>query len=248
MAGPQGTELSFIGKGSFSARVKGSAAGMLPFGNVSAASVSVTEDKKELLDYQSAGGGQANALRRIQTVELALTMRDFTAANIAKALFGSASVVAAGTGVTETVTGYHDALTPLGKAGVTNLVVKDATDTTTYVAGTDYDLLRSGLWIYSAGDITDGETLHLTYNHPAQNVVEALVNAGLEYEVFLDGLNEAQSGKAVAIRFHRLRFGPVQSWGLIADDYGEIALTGDLLKDTTITTAGLSQYMKVAYV
>jgi len=35
---------------------------------------------------------------------------------------------------------------------------------------------------------------------------------------------------------------------LIADDYGEIAPTGDLLKDTTITGAGLSQYMKVAYV
>ena len=248
MAGPQGTELSYIGKGSFSARVKGAAAGMLPLGNVSAANVRITEEKKELLDYQSAGGGQANALRRIQTVELGLTLRDFSAANIAKALFGAASVVAAGTGVTQSVVGYEDALTPLGKAGITNLVVKDVTDTTTYVAGTDYDLVRSGLWVYTAGAIANGATLHLTYDHPAQNVVEALVNAGLEYEVFLDGLNEAQSGKAVAINFHRLRFGPVGDWGLIADDYGELALTGDLLKDTTNTTAGLSQYMKVAYV
>lgn len=248
MAGPQGTELSYIGKGSFYARVKGASAGMLPLGNVSAANVRVTEDKKELLDYQSAGGGQANALRRIQTVELGVTLRDFSAENIAKALFGSASVVAAATGVAETVTGYHDTLVPLGKAGISNLVVKDQTDTTTYTAGTDYDLVRSGLWVYSTGAITDGQVLHLTYDHPAQNVVQALVNAGLEYEVFLDGLNEAQSGRAVAINFHRLRFGPVADWGLIADDYGEIALTGDLLKDTTITTAGLSQYLKVAYV
>ena len=248
MAGSQGTELSYIGKGSFSARIKGAAAGMLPLGNVSAANVRITEDKKELLDYQSAGGGQANALRRIQTVELGLTLRDFSAANIAKALFGAASVVAAGTAVTESVVGYEDALTPLGKAGITNLVVKDVTDTTTYVAGTDYDLVRSGLWVYSAGAIANGATLHLTYDHPAQNVVEALVNSGLEYEVFLDGLNEAQSGKAVSIRFHRLRFGPIADWGLISDDYGEIALTGDLLKDSTITTSGLSQYMKVIYV
>ena len=248
MAGPQGTELSYIGKGSFYARAKGSAAGMLPLGNVSGANVRITEDKKELLDYQSAGGGQANALRRIQTVELGLNMRDLTADNIAKALFASATVVAAGTAVTESVVGYEDALTPLGKAGITNLVVKDVTDTTTYVAGTDYDLVRSGLWVYSAGAIANGATLNLTYNHPAQNVVQALVNAGLEYEVFLDGLNEAQSGKAVAINFHRLRFGPVADWGLIADDYGDLALTGDLLKDTTIITAGLSQYMKVVYV
>lgn len=248
MAGPQGTELSYIGKGSFSARVKGAAAGMLPLGNISAANVRVTEDKKELLDYQSPGGGQANALRRIQTVELGLTLRDFSADNIAKALFGAASVVAAATGATETVTAYEDALTPLGKTGITNLVVKDVTDTTTYVAGTDYDLVRSSLWVYATGAITDGAVLHLTYDHPAQNVVEALVNAGLEYEVFLDGLNEAQSGKAVSIRFHRLRFGPVADWGLIADDYGEIALTADLLKDSSIVGAGLSQYMKVVYV
>lgn len=248
MAGPQGTEQSYIGKGSFSARVKGAAAGMLPLGNISAANIRITEDKKELLDYQSAGGGQANALRRIQTVELGLTLRDFTADNIAKALFGAATVVTAGTGVTESVVGYEDALTPLGKAGITNLVVKDVTDTTTYVAGTDYDLVRSGLWVYASGDITDGDTLHLTYDHPAQNVVQALVNSGLEYEVFLDGLNEAQSGKAVSINFHRLRFGPVSDWGLIGDDYGELALTADLLKDTGITGAGLSQYLKVAYV
>lgn len=248
MAGPQGTEQSYIGKGSFYARVKGAAAGMLPLGNISAANVRITEDKKELLDYQSAGGGQANALRRIQTVELGLTMRDLDTGNIAKGLFGSASVIAAATAVTETVTAYEDALTPLGKAGVTNLVVKDVTDTTTYVAGIDYALVRSGLWVYASGAITDAATLHLTYDHLAQNVVQALVNAGLEYEVFLDGLNEAQSGKAVAINFHRLRFGPVADWGLIADDYGEFALTADLLKDTTIITPGLSQYLKVAYV
>jgi len=248
MAGPQGTEKSYVGKGSFSARVKGAAAGMLPLGNVSAANVRITEEKKNLLDYQSAGGGDANAFRRIQSVELGLTMRDFTGDNIAKALFGSASVIAAATGATESVVGYEEALTPLAKAGITNLVVKDVTDTTTYVAGTDYDLLRSGLWVYAAGAIANASTLHLTYDHPAQNVVEALVNSGLEYEVFLDGLNEAQSGKAVSIRFHRLRFGPIADWGLISDDYGEIALTGDLLKDSTITTSGLSQYMKVIYV
>lgn len=248
MAGMQGTELSYIGKGSLYARVKGAAGGLLPFGNVSALTVNYSEDKKELLDYQNAGGGFANTLRRISGTEINLTARDFNAENIAKALFGSASALAAGTGVTETVTGYHDALTALGKVGVTNLVVKDVTDSTTYVAGTDYDLLRSSLWIHSGGAITDAQTLHLTYDHPAQNVVQALTNAGLEYELFLDGLNEAQSGKAVAINFHRCRFGPIAEWSLIGDDYGEIALAGDLLKDSSIITAGLSQYMKVAYV
>lgn len=248
MAGPQGTELSYIGGGSFYARVKGAAAGMLPLGEVAAANIKISEDKRERRGHQSPGSGVINAIRRIQSVELSVKLGTFSADNIAKALFGSASVVAAGTGVTETVTGYEDALVPLGKTGVTNLVVKDVTDTTTYVAGTDYDLVRSGLWVRASGAITAGSTLHLTYDHPAQNVVEALVNSGLEYEVFLDGLNEAQSGKAVAIRFHRLRFGPVADWGLIADEYGELALTADLLKDTTIVTAGLSQYMKVAYV
>ena len=248
MAGPQGTELSYIGKGSFYARVKGAAAGLLPLGNVSAASIAVSEDKKELLDYQSPGGGQANALRRIKTVELSVTMRDFTAENIAKALSGDASALSAGTSVAETVIGYRDALTKFGKAGVTSVVVKNSAESTTYVLGTDYELTRSGLWVLGTGAITDGQTLHVTYSHPAQNIVQALVNSGDELEVFLDGLNEAQSGKAVTLAIHRLRFGPVQNLALIGDDYGEIQLTGDLLKDSSITGSGLSQYMKVAYV
>ena len=248
MAGPQGTELSYIGGGSFYARVKGAAAGMLPLGEVAAANIKISEDKRERRGHQSPRSGVINAIRRIQSVELSVKLGTFSADNIAKALFGSASVVAAGTGVTETVTGYEDALVPLGKTGVTNLVVKDVTDTTTYVAGTDYDLVRSGLWVYAAGAIADGAVLHLTYDHPAQNVVQALVNSGLEYEIFLDGFNEAQSAKAVGVTFHRVRFGPVADWGLINDDYADIDLNADVLEDSTIVTAGLSKYLKVSYV
>jgi len=248
MAGPQGTELSYIGGGSFYARVKGSAAGMLPLGEVAAANIKISEDKRERRGHQSPGSGVINAIRRIQSVELSVKLGTFSADNIAKALFGSASVVTAGTGVTETVTGYEEALVPLGKTGITNLVVKDVTDTTTYVAGTDYDLVRSGLWVYAAGAITDASVLHLTYDHPAQNVVQALVNAGLEYEIFLDGFNEAQSAKAVGVNFHRVRFGPVADWGLINDDYADIDLNADVLEDSTIVTAGLSKYLKVSYV
>lgn len=248
MAGPQGTEQHYVGKGTFSARVKGAAAGMLPFGNVSAATIRMAEEKKSVLDYQNAGGGEANAFRRIQSVGLDMTLNSLTADNIAKGLFGVATIVAAATGVTETVVGYEDALTPLGKVGVTNLVVKDVTDTTTYVAGTDYDLVRSSLWVRASGSIVDASTLHLTYDHPAQNVVQALTNSGLEYEVFLDGLNEAQSGRAVAMRFHRYRPGPAADWSVIGDDHTTLPLSGDLLKDSSIIGAGLSQYLTIEYV
>lgn len=248
MAGMQGQELSYIGKGSLFAQVLGASGGGLPFGNISAVNVKVSEDKKELMDYQSAGGGMANTLRRITAVSVDLTARDFSAENISKALFGSASVLAAGTGVTETITAYKDSFIPLKKAGVTNVVVKNAAETTTYVAGADYDLLRSGIWIYGTGTITDAQSLHVTYDHPAQNVIEALTTTGLEYRMFLDGLNEAQSGRPVAINFWRCRFGPIADWSLIGDDFGEIALAGDLLKDASITTPGLSQYMRVTYV
>ena len=315
MAGSQGTEFSFIGKGSTTIRVKGAAAGFRPLGNVSALSAKVSEEKKELLDYQNPGGGQANAQRRISAVEIGMTMRDFVGANVALALFGSSTALAAGSVTDEPVTLYAGSLMPLAKINPSAVSVTSAdgtgaaarvnttaylvgdfyvpaaanghyymvtvagtsaaapptftTDGTTFADGTAtvrdmgliayptdgsyYEVNTAGLWVPDAATFaqisaSNGIDALVDYSYSAQNVVQALVNAGLEYEMLFKGLNEAQSGKPVIVRVHRVRFGPVAELGMIADDYGEIALNGDALKDSTITGVGLSQYLEWRFV
>ena len=61
---------------------------------------------------------------------------------------------------------------------------------------------------------------------------------------YMGAINEAQSGDPVVVTVHRAKFGPAADLAMIGDEFAELTLTGDALKDTTITTAGLSQYFK----
>jgi hypothetical protein len=112
----------------------------------------------------------------------------------------------------------------------------------TYVANTDYVVKRSGILILDAGAIANAQTIHVDYTKKAGNVVQALTDSAKEWKLYFDGLNEAQSGKAVAITIHRFKFGPPRGIGFIADDFAGMETTGDALADTAISGAGLSQY------
>lgn len=116
------------------------------------------------------------------------------------------------------------------------------------VADTDYVVSTAGITLTDAASFTDGETLQAGYTKSAGNAVQALTSSAKEYEIFFEGLNEARSGKAVNVRLFRVKLGAAQNLALIGDDFAALELTGKVLKDTTISGAGLSQYAKIAVV
>lgn len=88
-------DYSYLGSGKLYLREVGAATGLLEVGNCSQLNLSITEDVKELKDYTQPGGGTANEVRRIQSVEVSFTAHDLSPANLARALYGAASAVAA---------------------------------------------------------------------------------------------------------------------------------------------------------
>lgn len=220
-------------------------------GNVSTLSIQAEEDEQELPDYTTGGGGNYNSLKRISSVSLSLTMHDYSAENLAVALFGSSSAVTATAVTAESIAA------PASVAGdplVRTASVIDTAQTvtvtsdpagTTYTAGTDYTVSAAGITILATGSIAATTALLVSYTKKAVDVVEALTTAGSEYEVTFDGLNEAQSGTPVVITAYRVKFGPAADLAMIGDEFAALELTADVLKDTTITGAGLSQYLKV---
>lgn len=237
---------SFIGKGKLHLKVKGAADGLRPIGNVSVFQFTANEEKKELQDFQSAGGGVANTLRRITGVEGSITLHDYSVENLALALFGSTSQVTAEAVSDEALTAYDDKLSRTEFVIDTDqtVTVTGTGGTPTYVEGTDYTVSPAGITQISGGSIGDGTAIEVSYTKKAVDVLQALTDSGQEYQVVLDGLNEAQSGKAVVIDVHRMKFSPGQNLDVIGDDFGGIELTADVLKDESIVGAGLSQYLK----
>lgn len=109
--------------------------------------------------------------------------------------------------------------------------------------GTDYELRSSGILLAAGAAYTDGEALEADYTTALHDVVQALVNSGREYEMFFDGLNEARSGKRMAVRAFRVRIGALAQLPLIGEEFAAAEVTGKLLADTS-RPAGQSQYFE----
>ncbi|WP_067582829.1 hypothetical protein [Endozoicomonas ascidiicola] len=237
---------SFIGAGSIYLKPADDSAPLLPVGNVSEFKFSFEEDKKELKNYLG-GGGNRNTISRISSISASVTAHDFTADNLAMALRGSATS-ASTTAITDephTSFGVADELIPFDKIPdlTKAITVKDSLDTT-LTEGDDYMLTKAGIKVVDGGGI-DNLGVSVSYTPLPSDMVQALIESGKEFALFMEGLNDAQDGKAFNIRVHRVKFSPVQNLDFISDDFASIPLELDVLADTTVTGSGLSTFMQI---
>ncbi len=171
----------------------------------------------------------------------------FTAGNISLALRGSV-IEASITPVTD------EAQETFGVAGELipfehlpdldqTITVKDSPDTV-LVEGDDHQLMKSGIQVIEGGGIDD-QGIKVSYTPLKANTVQALVESGRDFTLFMKGLNDAQEGLPFNIRVHRVKFSPVQNLGFISDDFASIPLQVDVLADTSISGNGLSSFMQL---
>lgn len=246
---------SYLGKGPIYAGVRGEA--LLPVGNCSALSFAVSENRIAQPDYTSPGGGSANSVSWIDEVTGSLTLLDISPKNLSLAYRGTDREVEGGTNVTaEAHTAYPGALIPftdtpdISTPGDIVVTLDPSGTSTTLVENTDYEITRAGVvFLEGSENITDaaeGHEVEVDYPKADSVVMEALVNSGKEYRLVFDGLNEAQSGKAVTISAHRITFSPTQGTSFIGDEFAELPLEFTVLSDNTIAGASISKFFKVA--
>lgn len=75
--------------------------------------------------------------------------------------------------------------------------------------------------------------------------IEALTTGAQTFEMVFAGVNEAATGRTVTVTVHRAKIGAAQGLGFIGDEFGALEITGEVLIDTSIVTAGVSQFFKV---
>lgn len=239
-------DYSYLGSGKIWLREIGGTGGLLEVGNASQLNFSVTEETKELKDYTQPGGGTYNEVRRIQSVECQITLHDLNAQNLARALYGATSAQTSSTVTDEPVSDVViGALHPL--EFLPSAITTVERGSTTLVENADYRVEPSGIVPLSGGPNTviAGDDLLVTYTRAGQDIVQALVNSGREYELLFDGLNEARSGKRTRVRAWRVKIGALQNLAMIGEEYAALEVSGKLLKDLTKTGANISQYFKV---
>lgn len=236
----------FVGKGKIWIQAVGGK--LVDIGNVDKADLSAKVDTDKVMDYTQGGGGLAASYAAISEASISLSLTDFNGDNLALALLGAATAVNSGAVVDEAVVANLGGLVPLLHVGASAHVVKNSAGTTTYVANTDYQVSGAGIVILAGGTITDLQALKVSYTYPAQTDIQTLLTSGQEFRLLLDGINDAESGKAHVVEIYRWKPSPTTGLSLIGDKFGRLTLQGEMLSDATKTGAGISRYSRITQV
>ena len=242
------TQVSYIGKGEVFIQKRGTAgAKMVPIGNCSALQFGIAEEKKELRDYTRTGGGLLDSLTTIQSITASMSVSNLSPENLALATRGTTSAVASATVTDEAHAGILlGSLIRLAKVPDVTATVTVKKGATVIASAGNWEINGAGLWIAAApADLLANDGITVSYTALAGDVVQALTTSNEEYTLIFSGLNEARSGKPVIVTVHRLKFSPAASLDWIADDFGQLEMSADVLADATVTGSGLSKYLKI---
>jgi hypothetical protein len=218
-------------------------------GNCTSLIPSATTQEVNIPNMRDASGGNDEGLERLQDATLALVLTSLFKENEEIAHRATSTSITTSLGVTDEA---HKA-TP-GRRVRTNFLVDTSLTVTvtdgaeedpeTYVAGTDYIVAPTGLIIPEGSSIPANSTVSISYTRVSQYVLEALVNTGGYYAVQLEGYNE-YSGEYEGWEWHKVRFGILQNFNLIANEHSPMNLNGRVFRDDTIVTPGASKYYRV---
>ena len=213
-------------------------------GEASKVELTFSEEKKTLKNYSTPGGGNADTVSLITDVQLVITAHGFDAEALAMATFGESNAITGASVTDESHTAYLGGYIRAAE-GVSLSAVSLTQGVTPLVEGTDFEIKGGGVRILpGATNVTDGDTVLMSYTHANSTTVEAILNAGKEYRFAFDGFNQANDNTPVVLDVWRAKNTP-SSIGLVTDDFGNIEFTFDVLKDDAKTGANISKFFKL---
>lgn len=212
--------------------------------------------KTEVLEHYESQSGQRSLDHRMiktKSATITLTLEEFTAENLALALYGTPVASASGTVTDEPVGGAAPVVGDryfLAHPKVSNLVVIDSAATPVnldlgfhYTADTDFGAI---LFLDVTGFTAPFKA---SYAFGAVSAIGIFTQALPERYLRLEGLNTAQGNAKVLVELYRVAFDPLKELALISNEYNKFELEGSLLADSTKPyDAVLGQFGKIVQV
>lgn len=234
---------SFIGEGIIYGRLYQSQDPLLPFGNCDTFNISFATDRKALANFMG-GGGNRNVRERVTDVTGSISMYDLTTSNVARFTRSTVAAIAAGAVVDEVLIcgGVEGELIPFKfLPDLTMAPVLKTAAGGALVAGVDYLLSPHGA-IVTANSTIDSTGIKASYTKLAASSVEMLNANQIEMELFVAGLNDAQSGEPYSVRVRRAKFGMLSQLPVFGQDYVKLEGPVELLADSFVTATDISKF------
>ncbi len=210
--------------------------GYRPVGNVSA--LSITIETTEFEHTESCSGSRGIDLTIVQeiNVSLAVTMESIVRANLALALFGSSSEIAAGSVVDEIIAVESlDLWYPLANIQASSIVVTGPAGTPVFVEGTDFlcNNAAGSIFPLSTGSIPAMANLEVDYSFAVQDDVQAITSStGAQRNARFEGLNTAEDPNTpVVVEFFKAQVQPLAELALINEEISQMEVEFNVLSD-----------------
>lgn len=237
---------SFIGEGIPYGRPYQSQDSLLDMGNCDVFNISFSTDRKTLPNFRG-GGGNRNVRERVSDVTSTIGLYDLTATNLARITRSTVKPIAAGAVTDEAAIagGVEGELIPFKHLPdlTKQVTVKTAADAE-LVAGTDYLLTPHGI-LRTAGSLITAAGVKLTYTRLKTSAVQLLNGSQVELEIFIAGLNDAQSGEPYTLHLRRVKFGMLQELPVFGQDYMKLTGPAELLADPTVISNDISKFCEM---
>lgn len=238
----------------------GVAMGFTELGNVPNCELSVEVTKFEHKESQSGNRAVDLAIVQEKKGTFNMTLESMSMANLATAFWGTTTDNASAVAATASVVGYLGKFVAMPYPAVSNVVIKDETDVTTYefgVSETDaaslngwVDETNGSIHIFTdavqtsngaAANIADAAVLNLTFDHGANSQMDAFIDSSMERWIRFEGLNTID-GKSVIVDIFKAQLDPLQGYGIINEEIGSFDLSGSMLYDALQT--GSSKFFR----
>ncbi|GAB6066013.1 hypothetical protein JCM9492_11050 [Aquifex pyrophilus] len=219
-----------IGRGKFLLKPQGES-GYLDFGNIASGKLSIKTEKKE--HYSTRTGLKVKDAEIIISqdfnieIEVDELRKDALKMYFLATMTGTSSASASTTAVQDTITAKQGMWFPLSNRNIVMGSVSVSDGTNTYAEGTDYEIdYNAGLiYIVRGGNIADGTSLTVSYQHGDWSVEEYLVGGQYSIDGELWFVADPPKGQVLEIRGN-VSLAPAGDFEVVSDDFLKLSFSG----------------------
>lgn len=205
---------------------------MRDLGDVEQLKVANRSNSMTWKQHKRPGGGNLARLDTLEGVDLSVQMQEWTEDNLAMLLQGQVISLDAETVTGEQILLQPGSLSPTEFPGPTSIVMTKVSDSSP-VANSAVVISAAGVLVPADSAVITAPTpVNIAYTSTAAKRIEPYIEAGAEYELLFDGLNEADSGRPCVVRLWRWKAPPADELAFIdGENPGKLLAKGELLAD-----------------
>jgi len=209
--------------------------GEMDLGNTPAFVITPTIETLDHFESRTPQRGKDASVDISKGFTVKFTLEEYSMDNLALIFYSEApatTVQGAGSVLNEDITARHDKWVKVDYRKITNVAVKNETETVTYDAD-DYNIdhITGRVKALSTGSITDGQALSITYDYSSLSYPTISGMTLTPVEGYLRFIGDPMHGPVLEVEVWKVKLKPTSDVAFIGTEWGAVEMEAEVLRD-----------------